>query len=96
MPKGGVEPPLPYGNYALNVARLPVPPLRQVALTLIRYRGRDVKNQPAKGPRKGRHLYAPPLKQNVRLRPLFDQSSEGTSKSASFAGLATTLTGVPL
>ena len=31
MPKGGFEPPLPYGNYALNVARLPVPPLRHVA-----------------------------------------------------------------
>ena len=26
MPRRGFEPPLPYGNYALNVARLPVPP----------------------------------------------------------------------
>ncbi len=28
MPKVGVEPTLPEENYALNVARLPVPPLR--------------------------------------------------------------------
>lgn len=28
VPKVGVEPTLPYGNYALNVARLPIPPLR--------------------------------------------------------------------
>ena len=28
MPKEGFEPSLPNGNYALNVARLPVPPLR--------------------------------------------------------------------
>ena len=28
LPKVGVEPTLPKGNYALNVARLPVPPLR--------------------------------------------------------------------
>lgn len=31
MPKVGVEPTLPEGNYALNVARLPIPPLRQVS-----------------------------------------------------------------
>src|SRR5436190_22291872 len=30
MPKRGLEPPLPDGNYTLNVARLPIPPLRQV------------------------------------------------------------------
>ena len=29
MPKVGVEPTLPEENYALNVARLPIPPLRQ-------------------------------------------------------------------
>ena len=29
VPKEGFEPSLPNGNYALNVARLPVPPLRQ-------------------------------------------------------------------
>ncbi len=28
MPKVGVEPTLPEENYALNVARLPIPPLR--------------------------------------------------------------------
>ena len=28
VPKVGVEPTLPEENYALNVARLPVPPLR--------------------------------------------------------------------
>lgn len=28
MPKGGLEPPRPYGHCALNAARLPVPPLR--------------------------------------------------------------------
>ncbi len=32
MPKVGVEPTLPEGNYALNVARLPIPPLRQVSI----------------------------------------------------------------
>ena len=32
MPKVGVEPTLPKGNYALNVARLPVPPLRLQAI----------------------------------------------------------------
>ncbi len=26
VPKGGLEPPLPYGNYHLKVARLPIPP----------------------------------------------------------------------
>ena len=30
MPKVGVEPTLLYRNYALNVARLPIPPLRHV------------------------------------------------------------------
>ena len=30
MPKVGVEPTLPEENYALNVARLPIPPLRLV------------------------------------------------------------------
>ena len=30
VPKGGVEPPRPCGHCALNAARLPVPPLRQV------------------------------------------------------------------
>jgi hypothetical protein len=29
MPKEGFEPSLPNGNYALNVARLPIPPLRR-------------------------------------------------------------------
>src|SRR5690554_659764 len=29
VPKVGVEPTLPNGNYALNVARLPIPPLRR-------------------------------------------------------------------
>ena len=29
MPKVGVEPTLPEENYALNVARLPIPPLRR-------------------------------------------------------------------
>ncbi len=29
MPKVGVEPTLPCENYALNVARLPIPPLRR-------------------------------------------------------------------
>ncbi len=29
VPKVGVEPTLPFENYALNVARLPIPPLRQ-------------------------------------------------------------------
>ncbi len=29
MPKRGLEPPLPDGNYTLNVARLPIPPLRR-------------------------------------------------------------------
>ena len=29
VPKGGFEPPHPYGHCALNAARLPVPPLRQ-------------------------------------------------------------------
>ena len=33
VPKGRFELPRPYGHYALNVARLPVPPLRHVALT---------------------------------------------------------------
>lgn len=34
MPKGRFELPRPYGHYALNVARLPVPPLRPaVAMT---------------------------------------------------------------
>jgi hypothetical protein len=32
VPKGRFELPRPYGHYALNVARLPVPPLRLVAL----------------------------------------------------------------
>ena len=32
VPKGGLEPPWGFPHYALNVARLPVPPLRQVAL----------------------------------------------------------------
>ena len=31
MPKVGVEPTLPEENYALNVARLPIPPLRQAS-----------------------------------------------------------------
>ena len=30
VPKVGVEPTLPEENYALNVARLPIPPLRLV------------------------------------------------------------------
>ena len=30
VPKRGLEPPLPDGNYTLNVARLPIPPLRHV------------------------------------------------------------------
>ena len=30
VPKRGLEPPLPDGNYTLNVARLPIPPLRQI------------------------------------------------------------------
>jgi hypothetical protein len=29
MPKVGFEPTRPYGHYALNVARLPIPPLRR-------------------------------------------------------------------
>jgi hypothetical protein len=29
VPKRGLEPPLPDGNYTLNVARLPIPPLRR-------------------------------------------------------------------
>jgi hypothetical protein len=33
VPKGRFELPRPYGHYALNVARLPVPPLRRVALS---------------------------------------------------------------
>ena len=28
MPKRGLEPPRPDGHYTLNVARLPIPPLR--------------------------------------------------------------------
>ena len=32
MPKRGLEPPLPDGNYTLNVARLPIPPLRHMVL----------------------------------------------------------------
>ena len=28
VPKRGLEPPRPYGHYTLNVARLPIPPLR--------------------------------------------------------------------
>ena len=32
VPKVGFEPTRPYGHYALNVARLPVPPLRHVFL----------------------------------------------------------------
>ena len=32
VPRRGFEPPLPYGNYALNVARLPVPPPGHVHL----------------------------------------------------------------
>ena len=34
VPKEGFEPSLPNGNYALNVARLPVPPLRQAECIL--------------------------------------------------------------
>src|SRR5208337_2879167 len=30
VPKRGLEPPRPVGHYTLNVARLPIPPLRQV------------------------------------------------------------------
>src|SRR5712692_8651357 len=30
VPKRGLEPPRPDGHYTLNVARLPIPPLRQV------------------------------------------------------------------
>ena len=30
VPKRGLEPPLPDGNYTLNVARLPIPPLRHM------------------------------------------------------------------
>jgi hypothetical protein len=33
VPKGRFELPRPYGHYALNVARLPVPPLRPAALS---------------------------------------------------------------
>ena len=33
VPKGRFELPRPYGHYALNVARLPVPPLRPLALS---------------------------------------------------------------
>jgi hypothetical protein len=29
VPKGGLEPPREYSHYALNVARLPIPPLRR-------------------------------------------------------------------
>jgi hypothetical protein len=29
VPKGRFELPRPYGHYALNVARLPIPPLRR-------------------------------------------------------------------
>jgi hypothetical protein len=29
VPQRGLEPPLPDGNYTLNVARLPIPPLRR-------------------------------------------------------------------
>ena len=29
VPGGGIEPPLPFGNWILNPARLPVPPSRQ-------------------------------------------------------------------
>ena len=32
VPKVGVEPTLPEENYALNVARLPIPPLRRFQL----------------------------------------------------------------
>ncbi len=31
VPKGRFELPRPYGHYALNVARLPVPPLRRAS-----------------------------------------------------------------
>lgn len=37
VPKGRFELPRPYGHYALNVARLPVPPLRRVALSSASY-----------------------------------------------------------
>ncbi len=33
MPKGGLEPPCPYGHNALNVACLPISPLRLVHLS---------------------------------------------------------------
>src|SRR5208282_3679243 len=39
MPKRGLEPPLPDGNYTLNVARLPIPPLRHMSC-LLRFRER--------------------------------------------------------
>ena len=39
VPKRGLEPPRPYGHYALNVARLPVPPLGQCGTTMIRKLG---------------------------------------------------------
>lgn len=32
LPKVGVEPTRPYEHYTLNVARLPIPPLRRVTL----------------------------------------------------------------
>ncbi len=34
MPKRGLEPPRPDGHYTLNVARLPIPPLRHVRSSL--------------------------------------------------------------
>jgi hypothetical protein len=37
VPKGRLELPRPYGHYALNVARLPIPPLRRVALSSARH-----------------------------------------------------------
>ncbi len=39
VPKRGLEPPLPDGNYTLNVARLPIPPLRHME-SLLRFRNR--------------------------------------------------------
>jgi hypothetical protein len=37
VPKRGLEPPHPDGYYTLNVARLPIPPLRHIELTALVY-----------------------------------------------------------
>jgi hypothetical protein len=77
VPKRGLEPPLPDGNYTLNVARLPIPPLRH----------RVVDIDPASRPTDGNYgLKAIP---NLAIRPRVCQAGPvGVAGCTSLTALA--------